>query len=276
MNQTVRTRRFIEPTQPAARAELPSGDVTDGVVRIGNTVRRPHQPTSFAVGAYLDHLERVGFTASPRYLGQDAQGRDVLTFLEGDVATKDPQPWVLTEALLASVARLTRDLHDASAGYDPSGEPFPVRPVRQDPFELVTHLDITPENVVVRDGQAVGLIDFDLAGPSTCFIDSFNTAMHWVKLKDPADLRGAWSGVDQLSRLRLFADAYGWLDHERRRLPDFGAERACLSWERMKHNAQNRGGGWATMWSEGVGDVILRRRTWLLANADAIRSALLD
>lgn len=42
-----RTRRFIEPPQPAAETALPSGDVTEGVVRIGETVRRPHQPTSF-------------------------------------------------------------------------------------------------------------------------------------------------------------------------------------------------------------------------------------
>lgn len=130
--------------------------------------------------------------------------------------------------------------------------------------------------LIIWSGQATGLIDFDLAGPSTRYIDSFNTAMHWVKLKDPVDLQGGWSGVEQLPRLRPFADAYGWLENERRRLPDFGAARACLTWKRMKHNAENRGGGWARMWSEGVGDVILRRRIWLLDNADAIRSALLD
>lgn len=276
MNRAVRARRITEPDQSAAETRLPAGDVTEGVVRIGDTVRRPHQRSSFAVGAYLDHLERVGFAASPRYLGLDSQGREVLTFLEGDVPAKDPESWVLSEELLASVAGLTRELHHASAGYSPADEPFPPRPVQQDPFELVTHLDITPENVVVRDGLAVGLIDFDLAGPSTRYIDSFNTAMHWVKLKDPSDLQGGWSGLDPLPRLRVFADAYGWLENERRRLPEFGAERACLTWERMKHNARHRGGGWARMWSEGVGDGILRRRTWLLANADAIRSALLD
>ena len=37
--------------------ELPKGDVTEGVVRIGDTVRRPHQPTSDGVAAYLGYLE---------------------------------------------------------------------------------------------------------------------------------------------------------------------------------------------------------------------------
>ena len=42
-------------------------------MRIGDTVRPPHQPTSFAVAGHLDHLERVGFDGAPRYLGRDAQ-----------------------------------------------------------------------------------------------------------------------------------------------------------------------------------------------------------
>lgn len=273
----VRERRYVEPDNGRDQGEilLPAGDVTEGVVRVGATVRRPHQRSSFAVAAYLDHLEDAGFAASPRFLGRDMAGRDVLTFIEGAVPAKEPEPWALSPELLASVGRMLRSLHEASAGYNPSGEPFPPRPVQQDPFELVTHLDVTPENVVVRNGQAAGLIDFDLAGPSTRYIDSFNTAMHWVKLKDPSDLSGAWAGADQLDRLRVFADSYGWTVEERRRLPEFGADRASLTWKRMSFNALHIGGGWARMWDEGVGDVILRRREWLLRHADAIRAALL-
>jgi hypothetical protein len=59
---------------------------TEGVVRVGDTVRRPHHPQSYAIAAYLDHLERQGFQGAPRYLGRDSSGRDVLTFIEGDVA----------------------------------------------------------------------------------------------------------------------------------------------------------------------------------------------
>ena len=49
------------------------------------------------------------------------------------------------------------------------------------------HLDVTPQNVVVRDGLAVGLVDFDLAGPATALRDSYNAAMHWVPLRAPED-----------------------------------------------------------------------------------------
>ena len=271
----LRARRYTE-VGTADEIELPAGDVTEGVVRIGDTVRRPHQPQSFAVAAYLDHLEHVGFDASPRYLGLDAAGRDVLTFMAGDVAGDPPEAWALTDALLASVARLVKRLHEASAGYDPVDEPFPTRPGPSDDIELVTHMDVTPQNVVVRDGQAIGLIDFDLARPSTRFLDSLNTAMHWVPLRDPIDLRRGSEHLDQFARLRIFADAYGWTVDQRRTLPKFAADGAGASWSRMKERAAELGGGWARMWDEGVGDVILRRRDWLLVNQRRLLDALLS
>src|SRR3954468_23291549 len=172
-----RSRVFAEPPGAAARrVELPKGDVTDGVVRGGGTVRRPHQPTSIAVAGYLDHLERAGFEGAPRYLGRDAQGRDVLTYLEGSVAGDPPEPWATSGELLVSVARLLRRLHDASTGYladagfaAPYGGVWHRQLVRVDapgdalpPPELVSHCDVTPQNVVVRGGRAVGLVDFDM------------------------------------------------------------------------------------------------------------------
>src|SRR5437868_4972842 len=102
---------------------LPAGDVTEGVVRIGETVRRPHQHTSEGVAAYLRHLEAAGFDGAPRYLGQDAQGRDVLTFIDGDVPGDPVEPWAAQDELLPSVGALLRRLHDASEGWRP---PVPI------------------------------------------------------------------------------------------------------------------------------------------------------
>ena len=47
----------------ADQAEIPlaGGDVTEGVVRIGDTVRRPAGPHSPLVHALLRHLEAAGF-----------------------------------------------------------------------------------------------------------------------------------------------------------------------------------------------------------------------
>jgi len=271
----LRNRRHTGDTEEIEIA-LPAGDVTEGVVRIGNTVRRPHQPQSYAVAAYLDHLQARGFEGAPRYLGRDSSGRDVLTFLEGDVAGAPVEDEFLGDELLASVARLVNALHQASSGYRPVAEPFPVRPATQEPVELVGHLDVTPQNVVVRDGVAFGLIDFDLAGETTRFRDSYNAAMHWVPLRAPDDLAAGLGFADQLRRLRLFADAYGWTGQQRRDLPRLGAAGAAISWTRMKQRAEEYGGGWARMWDEGVGDLIARRGRWLLDNEAAIVAALLS
>lgn len=276
----VEQRLYVAAPGEASDVELlPAGDVTDGVVRVGGTVRRPHQPQSYAVAGYLDWLEDAGFEGSPRFLGRDGTGRDVLTFVQGECAGAVPEQWVQSEELLRSVALLVRRLHQASAGFVPSRHPFPrhlfpPRPVRQDQGGLVCHLDVTPQNVVVRGGRAVGVIDFDLAGPSTGFRDSFNTAMHWAPLRDPADAWEGWEAVDPFRRLRIFADAYGWTEDERRRLPQFGAEAARLSHDRMAHNARTLGGGWARMWADGVGGLISRRGRWLEDNAPRLVEAL--
>jgi hypothetical protein len=281
-------RRYVAPGGDAPEIELPKGDVTEGVVRVGGTVRRPHQPQSLAVAAYLDHLERAGFDGSPRYLGRDDAGRDVLTFLEGDVAGDPPEEWAQDEDLLASVAALVRRLHAASEGFlagtgfaAPEGSVWGrdvVRielPVPDLVPELVSHNDVTPQNVVVRDGRAVGLVDFDLAGPCPRLLDVYNTAVHWVPLRDPQDVWAPWRGLDQARRLRIVADGYGLDRAGRAAMVGLGIERAEVSWLRMKAHAEHVGGGWARMWSEGVGDQILRRRDWLRENEGALTAALL-
>jgi Ser/Thr protein kinase RdoA (MazF antagonist) len=262
-----------------AEVPLPRGDVTEGVVRVGDTVRRPHQPQSEAVAGYLRHLADVGFDGSPRYLGRDDKGRDVLTYLAGDVAGDPPEPWAADDDLLASVGALLRRLHTASAGYVPPAGALWRRglvvldpPIEDPPPELVSHLDVTPQNVVVRDGRAAGLIDFDLAGPTTRLLDVYNTAMHWVPLRPAEDVWPTWTGVDRVARLRRFADAYGLTAGERVALPDLGIAQADRTWLRMRASAEQLGGGWARMWSEGVGDAIRRRQQWLVDH----RSELLD
>ena len=49
-----------------SEGELLTGDgVTQGIVRIGDTVRRPLRPFSLTVQAYLAQLRDAGFTGAP-------------------------------------------------------------------------------------------------------------------------------------------------------------------------------------------------------------------
>lgn len=264
---------------------LPKGDVTEGVVRVGDTVRRPRQPQSAFVAAYLDHLERVGFTGAPRFLGVDDRGRDVLDFVPGDVPGAPPEAWACTDEVVAGIGRLVRDLHDASAGWEPPPElawfgrdrAGPEMPPEladlPGPPELVAHCDVTPQNVVFRDGRPVALVDFDLARPTRRVADMLTTAMWWVPLLDPVDRAPAQRDVDVPARFGALLDAYGLPGAEREELLDIADGMWRRSWLLMRHNARTLGGGWARMWSDGVGEAIDRRRAWIARERPALSRA---
>ena len=88
-----------------------------GVVRVGDTVRRPGMRA--AVRELLVHLELVGFSGAPRYLGVDEMDRHVVSWVEGDVPVPPYADWAMTDAALVSLGRLIRDYHDAVASFWP-------------------------------------------------------------------------------------------------------------------------------------------------------------
>lgn len=264
---------------------LPGGDVTQGVVRIGQTVGRPRQAQSAAVAAYLSHLELAGFDGAPRFLGTDARGRDVLQHLPGVTASQPPEDWVADDGLMAPLGALVGRLHTASAGFQPpTGLPF-FRDTMPDPPELaglldpptiVGHNDVTPQNVIIRAGVPVGLVDFDLAGPTTPAREVANAALHWAPICDPADRPSAFVDSDCLHRTRLIADGYQLGAEDRGVLADVLLRSARVGWHRMRNLASELGGGWARMWDEGVGEVIRGRELWLIANGEELTRCLLE
>ena len=132
-----------EPPGPAA-VPLPGGRMTSGIVRIGDRVRRPAGPWTPAVHALLAHLAARGFTGAPRPLGFDEQGREVLTFLEGEtVGGRKPRPaWVHAEETLVQVARWMRAYHQAVADFVPP--PGAVEALKQ-------YLVLAPDGPHVQD-----------------------------------------------------------------------------------------------------------------------------
>jgi hypothetical protein len=128
---------------------LAGGNVAAAVVRVGDTVRKPAGFWTPAVEALLAFLEARGFSGAPRPLGRDDQGRQVLEYVPGPMAIDQPP---LDASGLRRVGRLIRDLHDASAGFEP---PSPSPPgarwnvaIPPDRTDLVCHHDLAPWNLV--------------------------------------------------------------------------------------------------------------------------------
>jgi hypothetical protein len=256
---------------------LVGGDVTDGVVRVGDTVRRPVRPHSAAVHALLRHLERAGFDAAPRFLGIDDRGRETLTYVPGATPPQPLPAYAAGDDALAGVARLLRRYHDAVAGFaPPEGVAFDTGAVSNFDAapELIGHCDLTPDNVVFRDGRPVAMIDFDLARPTTRLFDVATTLRHWAPIADPVDRDRAHQGVEVGPRIARFCAAYGLDAAERPRVLPAVRARLDRSYSAMQARARTRGGPWARMWSAGAGPRLTRAIDWLDLNWDALEESL--
>ena len=257
---------------------LPGGDVTDGVVRLGDTVRRPVRAHSPAVHALLRHLEDAGFDGAPRFLGVDERGREILSYVPGATPPQPLPAYAAGDDALTGVARLLRRYHDAVAGFTaPEGTAFDTRAASNsdDEPELIGHCDLTPDNVVFRGGAPVAMIDFDLARPTTRLFDVVTTLRHWAPIADPIDRDPAHRDIPVGPRIARFCAAYGLASHERARVLPALRSRLERSHTAMRDRARTLGGPWARMWSDGAGTRLVRALDWLDLHWDALDHHLL-
>jgi len=224
-----------------------AGDgVTQGIVRIGDTVRRPVRPFSRTIQAYLAHLHQAGFTGAPIPLGIDELGREVLSYVPGDVPRNPLPPQTAGEEVLVALARLIRALHEASAGWTPppdavwGGTPASIRRTGHDANELVSHRDYYPGNVVFRDGLPAALIDF---------------------------------GLDIPRRVAVFADAYRMSAEQRSAFAPFVIEMARRYFEDSRDSAE-LDPVFKRLWENGAKYELPRAEQWLRRIAPDITARL--
>lgn len=259
---------------------LTGGSETEGIVRIGDTVRRPLGPFSLTVQAYLAHLRAAGFTGAPLPFGVDEQGREVLSFVPGEVHRHPLPPEAAGDDVLVALARLIRALHEASAGWEPPpGAVWGGTPASQgritEQAELVSHRDYATGNVVFRDGLPAALIDFDLARPTTRLYDIANALWFWAPLRsgDPRDRPPALAEADIPHRVAVFADAYGMTARQRARLAPLAVDIARRYHEDSRASAE-LDPVWRKMWEDGGKDVLPRAEAWVREMAPAIAARL--
>ncbi|MEA2527286.1 MAG: hypothetical protein QOF73_4513 [Thermomicrobiales bacterium] len=180
------------------------------VRRTGKVMVRPSAHWTPAVHALLRHLEAVGFDGAPRVVGTglDASGRETLEFVPGDV---QPQR-IWSDEGIHDLGQLLRRLLEATISFQ-----SPPDAVWQESFlrssgpdSIVSHGDVTPWNVVVRDGRPVALIDWELAGPVDRLSEVAYTAWLNAQLHDDeiAEQQGLPPAEVRARQLRLFADGY--------------------------------------------------------------------
>jgi hypothetical protein len=196
---------------PDRDREVPLGGLITAAVRAGNTVRRPVGPGAAAVTALLTHLESVGFTGAPRYLGRDDRGRSVLTWIEGWCPSQDEEH-LIDDTALRAVGALLRGYHDAVAGYDPSGAAagFEEGPRSLAPGQLVCHGDVAPRNTIFHDRLPVAFIDWDGAWISDPLWEVGHAMWQFAPLRPDSALRSTgWPQIpDRLARAAALADGY--------------------------------------------------------------------
>ena len=182
-----------------------SGGNTAPVIRVGDTVRRVTGRWTPAVHRLLEALADAGVDEVPRVIGRDAQGREILTYLEGETLSEVSPDVRWAGDVLDAAGRLLRRLHDSGAALVADGS-LVWRSRRREPAEVICHNDFATYNLVARDGRLVGAIDFDFASPGPRLWDLAYLAYRIVPFAEDAE--GA-DGLNKDRRLAQLIDAYG-------------------------------------------------------------------
>lgn len=238
------------------RWRLVDGDVTI----IDGLVLRPVRPWTGAVHALLTHLREQGLDCVPEPVGV-RDDVEAVTWIEGD-AGHDAFRHQYDEAGLRSAARLLRRVHEATESFEPP-ETVEWAFAPTSGARTVCHGDPAPWNFVWRDGEAVGLIDWDLAAPGHASSDVAHALEHFAPFRpDESALEdlGFPAPPDRAARVRAFASAYG-LDSSVG-LVDRVLERQQLTVARVLELADRGFEPWASWVRSGDLETLRLRTRW--------------
>lgn len=198
-------------------------------------------------------------------VGIDPDGRERLIFIEGDVAVPPFPAWVQTDDSLVSATILMRRFHEASGRVHLAEGPT-WGPEMADPIDgvIVCHNDVCWENVVFRDGQAVGLLDWDYAAPGRPVYDLAAFARMCIPVDDDLSAaRNGFTAADRPARLRLVADSYGLSRDDRSELMLALNEAILKGGEFVRRRVEAGDPNFIAMWNEiGGMERFDRSRRW--------------
>jgi hypothetical protein len=182
------------------------------IIRVGNTVHRPTGWWTPAVHDLLKYLEAVGFPYSPRVLGFDKQGREILEFIDGE-SGKEGWGEIVSDDGLRKYAKLLSEYHDAIADYHPPQKSvwaYSKGGVKEG--EIICHGDFGIWNIVWRDNEPVGIVDWDFVLPAKPRYDFLYALEYSAPFRDDATCL-KWHHFpkvpDRKHRIQVFSKAYG-------------------------------------------------------------------
>jgi len=169
-----------------------SGGQNNDVVRIRDTVQRSVCENSNYVHQVLTFLEEQGYEHSPRYLGIDENGREILSYVDGEIGRAIE--W--TDQQLSEVMKMLRAFHDKTTGSELCKDK-----------EVICHRDIAPWNTVLKNDFPIGFIDFDDVEPGRRVEDIGYALWTFLELgNQDIDIQ------TQTKRIKMMCDAYGFSD----------------------------------------------------------------
>lgn len=191
-----------------------------------NEVHRPSGYWSKQVHQLLYYLHEQGFDSVPKPLGFDDKGREIVTFLAGEVYPSLLSPQAASIHALTSAAKLLRAYHDAAQYFL---QKFPMKegwmlPAKE-PIEVICHGDFAPYNIVLNGEEAIGIIDFDAAHPGPRAWDVAYALYRFAPFANSDNPESLGSIEEQISRARLFCQAYQLSKKESTNLADLMIER---------------------------------------------------
>jgi hypothetical protein len=194
------------------------GGGTTEVTRVGNVVYRSPKPQSKTVIALLGFLKSVGFSGSPRPIGDGfaPDGREVLEYIEGE----SPQPFAWSNDATYEIGEYLIKLHTAAAQWTPPPDaywrPWFLRAVAGT-NSVIGHGDLAPWNILAKDGHPVGYIDWDNAGPVDPSWELAQVAWHNAQLYDDdvAEMNGLPDAHQRAVQAKLVLDGYGLAKSDR-------------------------------------------------------------
>lgn len=182
------------------------------IVRIGNTIHRPAHWWTPSVHDLLNYLEKVGFPYSPRVLGFDKEGREVLTYIEGE-SGKDGWFKIHSDEGLANFAKLLKSYHEAIADYKPpKNAEWAYSPNVLNRGEIMCHGDFGPWNIAWDGEKPIGILDWDLVLPANPTYDIYYALEYCAPFRDDQTTL-KWHHFSDVPvrkhRIQVFLNAYG-------------------------------------------------------------------